>query len=149
MLLSDLLRLSVGLDSLDGYQDVVTVNDTEQVVKRPYVFGSSKTSWNIAKNKRVVKGHVQDYNDTRDALIKELSDGGVEIPEDNKEKIVKFNERHTELLKQEVSIDGILKLKLNDLVNEREEKGKEGAVKKLSNPIPASVLEVLMDIIEE
>lgn len=149
MILSTLLSQSAGLDILDGYQDIIELNGVKQVVKRPYIFKSAKTSWNIAKIRRVFKAHIQDYTEARDALIKEISDGGVEIKEDDAEKIARFAERHNALLREEVVVEGLLKLKLDDLLNEREEKDKDGVVKKVSNPIPASVLEAIMDLIEE
>lgn len=141
--LSEVLTLNAALEGLDGHQDTIKTQDGEQVIRRPYLYASSKTTWNIAKNRRVLKEHVQTYTEARDALIKEIS-GGIEIPADDKTKVADFTARHEELLAQKVEVTGLLKLKLSDLFNER----KQGE-QTVMNPIPASVLNALFELIEE
>lgn len=147
MRLSTLLSIHAALGALDGYDDVVKVADTQRIVRRPYVYASPKTSWLIAKMKRALKDHVEDYNEARDALIRSLS-GGIEIATDDREMVSRFTVKVDELRAQEVEVT-MGRLKLSELLNVREERGPDGTVHVVSNPIPASVLEVLIDVIEE
>lgn len=129
---TDILGVSAGLSALDGYNKV-TEKETAVV---SYSFDDS-TRWNIGKNKRILRAELDVFEETRVALIKELSPTTSNIAAESPEVQEQFNIRYKELMKRKVPLPGLLKLKKSSLLCESK------------NPIPGSVLERLIPIIEE
>jgi hypothetical protein len=142
--LQEIININAALSALNGYQDTVVVKGENQTVLKPYLFASTKTSWNIAKNRRLIKSAIEDYTEVRNGLIREIS-GGVEIKEDNLEQMAQFTSKEAALLKEEVEVEGLLKLNLSELLNEKID---EHGVKTF-NPIPADVFNLLFELIED
>lgn len=117
---------------LDGYQKEVK----DSAITVPYKFDDS-TRWNIAKNKRILKTEAEAYEETRTALIKELSPDLGDVTKETNEKQEVFRLRHRELFARKIEVSGILKLK------------KSALLKDDSNPIPGTVLEYLIPILDE
>lgn len=108
MKLSEALALYNALLLLDGY---VVLDANKNAVRVPYDFGeaSHKVRWNITKNLRKLKPHFEDWEKVRTELIKEIS-GGNSIDTSNKEQMQTFSTKTEELLKQEIVIEGLLKI---------------------------------------
>lgn len=68
-----------------------------------------KIGFTVQWNARQIEQEMQVYEDQRIAIIKELGEetpsGGWQIPQDNKEALAEFNERHGELMEMEVDVN--------------------------------------------
>lgn len=135
--LSDILIINAGLRGLDGYSKVVKIRDQEQVINEPYVFATGKTIWNIAKNRKITEANEKTFEAARIALVKSISGSDEGIPETDTVKMADFKKKIDEILGEQVVVEGLLKLKLSELLNSNK------------NPIPPSVLLQLELIIED
>ncbi len=126
-----------GFLSLDGQTHILKdeAAKTEKATLVPYKFGG-KVRWNIAKNLSILKRHNEDFTKARDGLILELSNGKGTIDETDKDAITAANTKVQELLATDVEVSGLLGLALDDLNLE-------------ANPIPGSIVALLMPLIKE
>lgn len=129
--LGDLLALAAALGSLDHYTKVIQ----DQPVRIPYDF-TDTTRRIIVKNKRALKPHVEDFQDFKLALIREVSGGKDSIPDSEHEKLGALNARIHVAQKEEETVE-LFALDEAQLL-----KGDK-------NPIPSSVLEALWPITDE
>lgn len=129
--LTTILNIHGALSQLDGYERVIDDGGKPRIIKEPYRFGEAVFA--LAKLRRVVREHVQDYTEARDNLIREIS-GGVQIDEENVDQLNRFTESTGKLLKREVDIE-LVKLTRAEL-------------NLTKNPIPPSVIDALLDVIE-
>lgn len=123
-------KISLGLSGLDGYDRVARDGERERVVREFYKLGGGLRLL-IGINQNKLDAVLSVYNKERSRIIVGLSGGGNELP---KAKEGEFFERHNELLQAEQEIElkaiNINELRLDD------------------NPIPASVLAMLMPILD-
>jgi hypothetical protein len=139
--ISKICQLYAALSALDGVEEVHEINDKKTIVKKPYNF-TGKVRWNLAKNMRILKPHVDDVNKIRDTLIKEVSGGEDQIGEGDKEKIKEFTTKYTEVNSQEEDVEGLLVLSPKDLGLEEEDAEK-------ANKIPLFVLDALDVLVKD
>ena len=139
--ISKICQLYAALSALDGIEEVVEVNGKNGVIKKPYNF-TGKVRWNLAKNLRILKEHVDAFGKVRDDLIKEVSGGEDQISEGDTDKIKRFTAQLAEVNSQEEEINGLLTVTPKDLGLEEEDITKV-------NKIPLTVLDGLGDIIKE
>jgi hypothetical protein len=95
-----ILQLRAALATLDGLEKSVEVRGHAQLIKKPFKF-AGKTRLKIARNLRVVEAAFDDYDAARVGLVRELSDGGEQVPP---EKIAGFTQRLGELLAEETDV---------------------------------------------
>lgn len=138
-------------NQLDGYNEIVEQNGQKSAVRKPYTF-PVKTTWNITKNIKVLREHVEEANKARDELLKKLSNGSNEIDgEKNPELLREFQKGVAEIEEIEVELHGILELKAADILNgdlsETEDKDKK-ADKRIPNPIPGTALASLAPVLD-
>ena len=131
MKLQQVRNLATAFSMLDGSAKVI---NNEKVLE-PYVF-SAKARWNIVKNLRILNVFVTDFNNARDALIKQISNGNNEIDSKNQEQMAEYLNGLSEINLQEVEVNGILPIKLEELNLDK-------------NQIPSSILAELGDLINE
>ena len=131
--LEDIIGANAALNQLDGQQKEGKDGSFALI---PYKFDDA-TRWNIAKNKRLFKVEAEAYDETRNALIKELSPVNMDVSKEDAATREKFRLRHRELLKKPVELSGLLKIKKSALLKED------------LNPIAGSILELLMPILDE
>jgi hypothetical protein len=116
---------------LDGYDRVIRDGERERVVREPYKFDAGlRLALAVLENR--VDVLIADYNKARSALIKSLADGGAKVPE---EKMSEFIEQHQVLLDKECEINDVGRIKTSELALDK-------------NPIPASVLALLMPVLK-
>lgn len=139
--ISKICQLYAAFSALDGIEEVVEVNGKNSVIKKPYSF-SGKVRWNLAKNMRILKVHVDAFGKVRDDLIKEISGGEDEIKDTDKTKIKAFTAQLAQVNDSEEEVEGLLVLSPKDL-------GLDDDDAKTSNRIPLAVLDALSDLIKE
>jgi hypothetical protein len=133
-------ELFEALASLDGY----TEYSDGKVKEKVYYDFSGKTKYNIIKNLNILKRHLENFDKTRDELIKSISGGKDSISQDDKEAILRFNKALSEILETEEEVKGLLKIKFNDLCLD-DKKDLEGKLIRKANKIPNTVIEILFD----
>lgn len=128
--ISEILGASRALGQLDGYTKA-----TEQgAAQVPYNLDDS-TRWNIAKNRRILSAEIESYEEVRIKMVRELSPKEANIGKESAEVQEAFRERIKTLLHTTVELPGFLRLKKASVLT--------------GNPIPGSVLELLLPIIDE
>ena len=133
------------LVSLDGYTEFADGKIKEKV----YYNFSGKTKYNIIKNLNILKRYIENFDKTRDELIKSISGGKDSIAQEDKESILKFNKSVAEILETEEDVKGLLKIKFDDLWLD-DEKDTDGKIVRKGNKIPNTIIESLWDyLIEE
>lgn len=126
----ELLALAAALASLDHYTKIIV----DQPVRIPYDL-TDETRKIIRRNKRALKPFVEDDQDAKLALIREISGGKDSIPDSDHEKLGAINARMHQAHKDPETVE------LYALDEAQLLKGDK-------NPIPASVLEALWPITE-
>ena len=139
--INKILELHAALSALDGSDEIVEVDGKNVKIKKPYVF-SGKVRWNLAKNIRVLKTHVDSFNTVRDDIIKEISGGSGEITETDKEKLKAFSSKIGDVTSQEEEVEGLLTFTPKDL-------GLEEDKPEAANKIPLAVLSALDILVKE
>lgn len=134
MKLSEIRNLFTALSMLDGEQKVVKNKGQEEVILEPYKF-SGKTSWNLVKNKNILKRYTDDYTEVNDKLIRRIS-GAESINKEDPAQVKEYTDETKKLLETEEDVKGILKIKLSELNLD-------------TNHIPISILELLSTIVED
>lgn len=122
----EVMNLFSTFKSLNGVDTVVQ----DKVVTVPYQF-DAKTTWNIAKNLNILKRHIQDFEDARAALALSFADRAT-----SPEKEAQFVSGLEQILNEMVTVEGMLKLKLEGLRLD-------------SNRIPPGNLASIADYIDE
>ncbi|MGQ4812323.1 hypothetical protein GOZ80_14040 [Agrobacterium vitis] len=130
--LSEATELANAISQLGGQNKVVKEGGVEKAVIVPYAFGGDMRM-TLARNLRILKGHVDDFSVARDALINEYSDGTGKIDPDHP-KFSALNTAMADLGKQEIDVDLVLL--------------KEADFRLGDNPIPPALLSSLLTIIE-
>ncbi len=136
MKLKDIQIVYTAICALDRQDTIVQDSKgNKSVVSTAYLF-SGKTAWNLAKNRSVLKQHVELIQETKNKIIKQITGGKEEIELANQDYVQKFLAEINPVLEQEQEVHGLLKIKVEDL--------------RLSeNAISPSILEALMPIISE
>lgn len=136
MKLKEIQILYTAITAIDKYDTIVKDSSgKDAIISRAYSF-SGKTAWNLAKNRSILKPFVELIQETRNKLIKQVSGGLEQIELSDKDAVQKFLLEINPVLEQEQEVQGLLKIKVEDL--------------KLSeNPISPSILEALIPIISE
>jgi hypothetical protein len=94
----EILTLRAALLSLDGLDQSVEVKGGAQIIKKPFKFAGA-TRLKIARNLRAAEAAFEDYDAARVGLVREISDGGEQVPE---AKVGEFSRRLADLLQEEV-----------------------------------------------
>ncbi len=135
MKVEDAQKLYTALNLLDGEQKSVTVKGQQDVILVPYQF-AGKVSWNMVKNKNILKRIIEDFQETNNKLVREISGGKESIDQENPEQVKKLRDELDKILKIDEDVKGLLKIKYSELnLN--------------VNRIPVSVLELLSPIVED
>jgi hypothetical protein len=95
------LLLLNGLAQLDGYDKVVKDGDSEKIVKTGFTL-SAKTKLAIALTRKRVGDFVNPVFEQRNALLRNLADGGETLTD--QVKIEEFKKQEKELLEAEEEI---------------------------------------------
>lgn len=130
----EIVGLYQALPQLDGYQKVNPKDSSIAFV--PYELDDT-IRWDIIKNKKLLKTDAETYEERRKEIISELSPTLGDVAKEDSSKLTDFNKRTRTLLARKVEIPGLLKF------------NKSGILKDNKNPIPSSILELLMPIIDE
>lgn len=138
-----ILELYEAFASLDGYTEI---KDGKVSEKTYYYFGG-KTKYNLVKNLNVLKRHYENFEKTRDELVKSISGGSDSIKADEPEKLEKFNKELVALLDTEEEVSGLLKVKFEAL-NLDDEKDKDGKIVRFGNKIPNTTISKIFDFVE-
>lgn len=123
---------------LDGYDRVITLDGKEVVIWVPYQLGG-KTRYSISKNIRILAGRIEDFQKSKDGVIKEVTGGGNIIRRDETEKIDAFVKKVAALMEEEDEIEGLMQLTLADLKLDQDED---------INPIPSEVINGISSFIK-
>lgn len=134
MKLSEIRNLFTALSMLDGEQKVVKNKGQEEVILEPYKF-AGKTSWNLVKNKNILKRYNDDYTEVNDQLIRRIS-GAESINKEDPVQVKEYTDETKKLLETEEDVKGILRIKLSELNLD-------------TNHIPISILELLSTIVDD
>jgi hypothetical protein len=121
--LNTIIALKSALEALDGF-----VRDGKS---SPYNL-TGKLRYSITKNLNILKREIAEYDETRIALIRQIS-GGERIDEKDFEQLTRFRAELNSVLEAEQEVVGLFKLPVSQLLNPEND----------SNPIPATVLSVL------
>ncbi len=123
--------------ALDGQTHVLKdeAAKTEKAVLVPYKFGG-KTRYTIGKNLAILKRHNEAFVKARDGLILELSEGSGTIDDANTALIGRLNKELQDLMSQEEDGSNLFLLSEKDLNLDE-------------NPIPGSVLAILLTLIKD
>ena len=108
--------------------------EEQKIITVPYKM-TGKARWNIAKNLRVLKDHIDTFDDAVNELIKSVSKGLGEIDKDDAEGQKSFAEQLRPMVEEEREIVGLLKIPVADL-------------KLDDNDYPPGMLTPLMPLIE-
>lgn len=128
--LSQVGLMHAALKSFDRYEKSIKVaGGTEAMVKVPYDLNPA-TRFAMAKNMAVLSAVMDNLNEARNSLVKQLSDDGLEVP---KEKLAQFNSQLNDLLDSVEEVDLAL-ISWSDLKPE-------------ANPIPPSVAADMMPLL--
>jgi hypothetical protein len=115
------LEMAQAITQLDGWK-----NGSDAIT--PYKY-DAPIRLRIAAARRQLRAAVEDYNEARNGVIMELSEGAGQLSPDDRAKQVAFAERDRQLLAAEITLDvepiQSMMLKLDD------------------NPIPPSTLDLL------
>lgn len=103
----EIIELDSALRSLVGHN--------EQGGQVRYLF-DEKTKWNITKNLRVLKDEIEQYNERRIEKVKELSPVLGDVDKEKPETRAAFYSFNDSLLRTEVTVTGLLKLKRSSLL---------------------------------
>lgn len=123
------LTIVNGLSQLDGYDDVCTDGAIQKTCKRPYKFGGG-VRWTIASDISVAKSVQTTWETVKNGLITQYSDNG-KVPDAN---LPKLNAELTSALSKPSNIV-LARLKRDEL-------------KLDENPIPASILALIIPIVD-
>lgn len=126
------LSLRAGLTALDGYNKIIKNGENESTAVVPFKL-SGVMRMTIARNISRLEQPLADYNKARNEVIKSLAgpDGNAVPPE----KLAEFLAQDVGMRKQETELS-LTKLKVADLNLD-------------DNPIPGSVLAMLLDLVGE
>lgn len=138
-----ILELYEAFASLDGYTEIKDGRVSEKIY---YYFGG-KTKYNLVKNLNILKRYFDNFEKTRDELVKSISGGGDSIKANESEKLEKFNKELAVILESEEDVSGLLKIKFEAL-NLDDEKDKDGRVIRLGNKIPNTIISKIFDFVE-
>lgn len=130
--LREILNLNIGLSSLSGYNKVIG----QSTINVPFNFDDS-TRWNIAKNKRITRTFQEDFEELRQAKVKELSPENGDISKESAIVQGDWAKWTSAQHKTAHEVPGLLRLKA------------AGLLKNGENPVDTNVLELLLPIIEE
>jgi hypothetical protein len=119
-----------GLAQLDGYEKVVKDGAQEKVVKVPYNFGGG-LRWSIAGNLEKGRAVAKRYEDSRKAVFDQMAKDG-KIPAE----------------KEQVFTDELRKI-LDKPADIQLDHFKRDELKTQENPIPGSVLSLLLPIVDQ
>ncbi len=123
--------ISNGLTALDGYDTPCKDNNVERICRKPYKFSASAL-WTIASDAAAARGVVTAYETARNALIRQMANGGTRVPDDS---VNKFNDEQQVLLDKPSGLT-FGRIKRADLNLDE-------------NPIPPNVLALLIPIIDD
>lgn len=138
----DMIRLSLALNQqLDGIR-------RGKDILEPFCF-APQIRWNLAKNGVILERAKKTY----DAAFRKICTECKVIPGDkltdaNRQGFIELRAKEAEQLALPVKIEGLLFIRLSDLMNEREEMVDDKKVK-VRNEIPQSTLIALSPIIQE
>ena len=132
-------QLYDALSALDGLEEVVSIGGENKLIKKPYDF-SGKVKWNLAKDLRLLKPHVEAFQKVRDDIVREVT-GGKNTVTDKDDRWNAVIDKVSEVHKQEENVEGLLSFTPKDL-------GLDGDVV-ATNHIPLKVLEALDFLIKE
>ena len=135
----DMKRLTVeqvisiynGLSQLDKYTDVCRDGSIEKQCERTYKFGGGMRM-TLAVNRAETERIVKTYQQARNVLVAQYASGSVKVPDD---KLGAFQDDDRAMYEQLVDIT-LAKFRRDDLKLEE-------------NPIPISVLSLIMPLIEK
>lgn len=111
MKLKEALGYLSALKSLDGQRKIVKDGGVDTPVFVSCKF-SVNTRLTIARNMAKLTVEQKAYHEARDGFIRELSDGGAEVPE---EKVPEFLKYDADLLNQECESLDLTRLTIKDL----------------------------------
>ena len=129
---SEILAASNALAQLNGFQKAVG----ETVALIPYKLDDS-TRWNIAKDRKILAREVEVFQEANNALIFELSPKNGDVTKEDGPTRQQFQARIKAINDREVELPGLLKIK------------KAALLKDEANPVPGTVLEALMPLIDD
>jgi hypothetical protein len=121
--LNTIIALKSALESLDGF-----VRDGKL---SPYNL-TGKVRYSVTKNLNILKREIAEYDETRIALIRQIS-GGERIDEKDSEQLTRFRTELNSVLEAEQEVAGLFKIPVSQLLSAENDK----------NPIPATVLSEL------
>jgi hypothetical protein len=133
-------QLYDALNALDGLEQVVEVDGKNKIIKKPYNL-SGKVKWNLAKNLRLLKPHVEVFQKVRDDIIREITGGKNSVDEKDTAQWLAVINKVSEVSVQEEDVKGLLILTPKDLGLDDDAD--------TSNQIPLKVLEALDFLIKD
>ena len=134
----------MALQSLDGYEQIVKVNGEDRLIRSAYDF-NGKVRYNLAKNIKLLRSHIETFDDVQNALVKELAPETNEISRE-KDPVAygSYINKLNEALEAEEDIEGLHKIKFEDLNLDKKDKNDKPV-----NPIPGTTIAALLHIIED
>jgi hypothetical protein len=127
-------QLYDALSALDGLEQVFVIGGENRLVKKPYDF-SGKVKWNLAKNVRILRPHVEAFQKVRDDIVKEVTGGKNTITDKDGGQWDAVLAKVQEVQSQEEDVTGLLAFTTKDLGLDSDDL--------TSNQIPLKVLEAL------
>jgi hypothetical protein len=119
-----------GLSQLDSYEDICRDGAVEKQCKRPYKFGGGMRM-TLSLNRAEAQKVVTAYQQARNALVAQYSGGGANVPDD---KRLAFQDDDRAMYERPADVT-LSKFRRDDLKLEE-------------NPIPVSVLSLILPLIE-
>lgn len=126
--LQEIEEIAGALRELDGQKQ-------PDGTKKPYTLSAS-TRWNVAKNMRILKPHLESLTQTRDGLVAEISGGRQIIRQEETELMIAYGTRIKPIMAAQEEIAALNRLKLSDLNSD-------------ANGVPSTILAALTPLIDE